>query len=178
MGKNDIQGIGDARLDLAGRYSGNINTLGADYFKFHIDRIPKFVQFVQSVTVPALNIGQINQPTRYIPIVHPGDSVEFGTIDVVFMLDEDMESYLEIYKWMSTTKAFDRPDLVAENSEYFSDATLFVLNSAKRPNLQIKFEKVFPSTLGGWEFSSTNTTKEPIPVTVTFYFTKFTVEKI
>ena len=178
MGKNDIKGLEYVMDSRADRYANNINSLGQDYFKFHIDRVPKFVQFVQSLTVPSISFPEINQPTRFIEIAHPGTSVEFSNLEVNFMLDEDMETYIELYRWFQSMKSVEDASLVAANDEYFSDASLFILNSAKNPNLVMRFNRLFPVSIGGWEFSSTATSKEPIVASVTFAYTSFSIEKV
>ena len=89
----------------------------------------------------------------------PGDQIQFEDLTLQFLVDENMENYLEIHNWIYSLgypKSVDqfgdliRADdnqFVIDNLRQFSDGTLTVLNSNFVPMSYIKFKDLFPISL-------------------------------
>jgi len=176
--KNTIAGLAHVNENILKRNPSNYNPLQPDGFKFYLDRLPKLTQFVQTISLPSQEFGHINQPTRMIQIKHPGQEVVFGNLDLTILLDEDLESYFEIDRWFKSMTGIDSFDLVEVGNENFSDASLFILNSAKQPHMVVRFKGLFPISLSGWEFSSISSSTEPVIANISFAYTSFEIEKI
>jgi hypothetical protein len=101
-------------------------------------------------------------------------------------LDEDMETYFEIYNWLiaigfpegfnqyrglSTKNAGDPEQLT-------SDATLTILKSSMVPNIEVSFEDLFPTGISNIEFTATDTDVNYITATVSFKYRIFKVKKL
>ena len=78
----------------------NRNFLSATGFRFILNRTPKVAFFSNSVNVPSLTLGVANQPTYLKDIPIPGDKLEFEDFTVRFLVDENLENYMEIQNWM------------------------------------------------------------------------------
>ena len=78
----------------------NRNFLSPTGFKFVLNRAPKVAFFGNSANLPAISMGTAIQPSYLKDIDRPGDKVEFGDFNFRFLVDENLENYLEIYNWI------------------------------------------------------------------------------
>jgi hypothetical protein len=170
---------GNYEKNILRRQPGNTNFLLTTGFKFTLQRIPSVTYFCQSCNIPAFSFSEIIQPTRFNPAKHPGRGYEYGDLDITFLVDEDMVNYLEIYDWMRLMGNLEDHSEYEENTnQHFSDASITILNSAMNANLSVNFKNIFPKSLSGIDFSSTNSDTEPLLVTATFAYTTFEVVKL
>ena len=161
------------------RQPTNTNFLLSTGFRFVLQRTPSLTFFCQSCNLPDFSFSQIEQPTRFIPVKHPGRGYNFGDLSITFLVDEDMVNYLEIFNWMrSIGNLINHSEHLEKTSEHFSDASISILNSAMKPNLTVDFKDIFPTSLTGIDFSSTAVDTEPILVTATFAYTSFDIQKL
>tara|TARA_Y100001963_G_scaffold103782_1_gene142933 strand:- start:18157 stop:18705 length:549 start_codon:yes stop_codon:yes gene_type:complete len=173
-----IAGLGNARQSSIDNQPETVNFLLPDGFKFHMQRIPKMNYFVQSVNLPALEYSEIRQPTRFVDVKHPGNTFTFPNFELSFIVDEDMETFMEIYNWMKSLVAIEDPRPVEVGRDNFCDATLHILNSAKNPNFVVNFKQCFPVSLSGIDFNSAISEPEPIICTASFAYTAYDIENI
>jgi len=178
---NDAQLSGLANLAGQGalsRQPDNENFLLQDRFFFQMPRIPKFTYFVQSVSIPPYQYSSVEQPTRFVPIKRPGKNITFDELSVQFLLDEDLQTYFELYNWMNTLQTVADYDDIAEIEKQYGFASCMVLNSAMKPQFQFKFYNLFPTSLGGFEFNSAITDQEGILTEATFSYSHFELESL
>lgn len=71
------------------------------HFDFRIEKLSTLPLFVQSVSVPGIFTDSPQTGTTFSPIKHVGDSLFFQDLVVTLKLDEGMESWFEMFKWMS-----------------------------------------------------------------------------
>jgi hypothetical protein len=66
-------------------------------FKFGIHQLPKVEFFVTSVTLPTISLGvtRMNTPFKDIPI--PGEKLDYGNLNVQFLIDEYLENYITLH---------------------------------------------------------------------------------
>ena len=78
----------------------NKNFLSPVGFKFVIGRTPNVDYFCQSASIPPVEIGskEIQTPVKDYEI--PGDKMTFGDLNLSFLVNEDLDNYYEIYKWL------------------------------------------------------------------------------
>ena len=169
----------DYEPNINRRQPSNTNFLLSTGFRFVLQRTPSLTYFCQSCNLPDFSFAQIEQPTRFIPVKHPGRGYDYGDLQLGFLVDEDMVNYLEIYNWMRKIGTVeDHNEHLSKTSEHFSDASITILNSAMKPNLTVNFKNIFPKSLSGIDFNSTADDTEPILVQATFAYTSFEVEKL
>ena len=131
----------------------NRNYMSPVGFKLILTKTPKVDFLCQSANIPQISMGTAIQPTYLKDIPVPGDKVLYDDLTVSFLVDEKMENYLSIYKWMTglgypeSLGQYDqlRKDDIRTNASvsdegdplYFqySDATLQILSSNYRPSI-------------------------------------------
>ena len=150
-------------------------------FRFSIKKLPTVNFFVQSVSIPAITVGEIPIATPFsTKIQMPGDLVSFGDLVVTFRVDEDMANYLEIYNWIRSITRIDNftDDATAWSNEAnnpMSDASLTILNSAMNPNKEISFADCYPISLTDVPLNTTLSDIDYVECTASFKFRKFDV---
>ena len=171
--------FGGVPLDINNRNPVNTNLLLSTGFRFLLSRTPHITYFCQSVNLPDISLGEVQQPTRFIPVKHPGSSFTYGDLEVQFIIDENMENWREIHDWMRSLKAVeDFTEYETNTIDHFCDASIVILNSAMKPNLEVTFEKMFPKSLSGIQFSSDAADSSQIVASATFAFTSYDIRKI
>ncbi len=165
----------------------NRNYLIPNSFQFSIERTPTVGFFGSTINVPGMTLGVTNQPTGGLKnIARPGEIIEFADLDLTFFVDEDMQNYLEIDKWIrglgfpeSLKQIYD---LQAEGGhgtntiDIFSDATLQINNNQMEPAFSVTFEGLFPFYLGPLEFNSQVADVEFLQARVGFKYLIYTIE--
>lgn len=168
--------------------SQNINFLSPNGFKFSVERLPKVSYFTQSVALPTLTLGDVGMPTPLLAKVGiPSDQLEFSPLVVPFMVDSDMQNWIEIFNWIrglgfpeeypqytqeNSKRGFD---LSSELPRNYSDAFLTILNAHNNPVKTIQFIDCFPVALEGITFSSTNTDVQYATSSITFNYSYFKI---
>lgn len=145
------------------------NLLSPLGFAFRMKRAPNVEFQVQQVSVPGMNLGAIQSPTPFVRITDPGN-ITYDDLQITFLVGENLDSYLEIFNWI---EQLGRPDNLNQYSYEKTDASLMVLNSAKRAVFDIQFTDIFPTSLSGLDFDSTIADVQYISATATFSFDRF-----
>ena len=169
----------------------NRNFLPVVGFKFLLNRCPKVDFYCNSANIPEVTLGTAIQRTYLKDIPVPGDKMTYGDLSITFMVDEDMENYLQIYQWITSlgfpeslsqfNELKDTDRLLPEkpaSGDFFnerSDATLMILNSDYNPSVKIKFKDVFPVSLSAVPFDVTQEQQTYYTATAVFNYTIFDV---
>ena len=171
----------------------NRNYMSPLGFKLVLTKTPKVDFLCQSANIPSISMGTAIQPTYLKDIPVPGDKVLYDDLNVRFLVDEKMENYLAIHKWITglgypesigqyrqLKKDDNRTDsLVADQGDplYFqySDATLQVLNSNYKPSVLINFKDAFPVSLSTLDFDVTTRDYNYFTAEVTFKYTIYNI---
>lgn len=152
----------------------NRNFLSPIGFLFTINRLRGVDFFCQSASIPAISMGDANQPTRYNRIPHPGDELKYEDLFIKFLVDENMKNYYQVHDWMreittpysSKEFGYSRGTVRSVNNEYNthkagewdnqwrSDASLFILSSNYRPVAEFVFRDCFPVNLTTLNFDA------------------------
>jgi len=167
----------------------NRNFLSPVGFKFLLNRTPKVSFFGNSANVPGMTLGIAEQPTYLKDIPIPGDKIEFQDFTLRFIVDENLENYMEMQKWI---RGLGFPDSLEEiydlqNSgryddknrqrlmDIYSDGTLFILNSNSNVNFQVRFKDMFPYQLTDLSFDATDVDIQYFTADVSFKYTSYTL---
>jgi len=164
------------------RQPTKLDYAAATQFKFNIIKLPKVEFFCTSVNIPGITLGETTQatPLRGIPI--PGDKLNYASLDVSFLVDENLENYREIHGWLTGLgfprnhtqfetlvnagkDRFPTSNATANSREagivdddgydvgaYYSDATLTILSSKNNPVLEVRFRDLYPTSLSGLSY--------------------------
>ena len=171
----------------------NRNYMSPLGFKLIITKTPKVDFLCQSANIPQISMGTAIQPSYLKDIPVPGDKVLYDDLSVRFLVDEKMENYLAIYKWITglgypeSLGQFKqlRTDDIRTNASAsdegdpryfeFSDATLQILNSNYKPSVLVNFKDAFPVSLSTLEFDVADRDYSYFTANVTFKYTIFTI---
>ena len=179
----DIEGEGPNLFD---RQIKNRNFLSPAGFKFTLQKAPKVDFFSKSVSLPNITLGAAIQSTYLRDIPVPGDKLQYGDLDVEFFIDENLENYLQIERWM---RALGFPESLREGisldpqetdllNAARSDGTILVYNSSFNVIAKVDFKDMFPTSLTPVPFSADVTDINYIVATATFKYTIFNVESL
>lgn len=146
----------------------NINPLQTNGFLFNINKYPDIKYFCTEANIPSIDLPAAINTTRFIDIPNPGDKLEFGDLQLTFLIDEDMRNYKAIYTWLvglgfpKNNEQF--ADFIKRQTDGLntsiatasaSDAILQVLNSANNPVATIQYYDIIPISLSSLQFTST-----------------------
>ena len=168
----------------------NRNFLSPTGFKFVLDRSPKVAFFCNQANIPDITLGIAIQPTYFKDIDVPGDKIQFGDLNLRFLVDEDLGNYMEIQNWIrglgypEDIKQFRdleaqstiKGRYVKDRQNIYSDATLQVLNSNLISNFQVNFKEVFPYSLSTVNFDATDTDIQYFTADVSFKYTIYNIQ--
>ena len=171
----------------------NRNYMSPLGFKLVITKTPKVDFLCQSANIPSISMGTAIQPTYLKDIPVPGDKVLYDDLSIRFLVDEKMENYLAIHKWITglgypenlgqydqLRKDDRRTDgRVGDDGDpryfEFSDATLQILNSNYKPSVLINFKDAFPVSLSTLDFDVTARDYSYFTAEVTFKYTIYNI---
>ncbi len=166
----------------------NRNFLSPTGFKFNLKRSPGVAFFCNQANIPDLNLGVAEQPTYLRDIPTPGDKLDFGDLNLRFLVDEDLTNFMEIQNWLrglgypETVQEFRDleksgtipiRDYVQSGQDIYSDGTLQILSSNLNAKFNVKFRDLFPVSLTTITFDATDTDIEYFTADVTFKYTLY-----
>jgi len=149
-------------------------------FRFKITKLPLVEFTVQTANIPGIALGEASMPTPLKDIPIPGDKVNYQSLDISFLVDENLNNYKELHDWIiglgfpqdhtqfknllstgsdrfpgtTSSTAATGTSIAQPSSEgaIYSDATLTVLNSKNIAKTEIRFQNVYPTTLGSLSY--------------------------
>ena len=185
------------------RQPTNLDYASPTQFAFNILQLPK-VQFnTTAVSVPDLTLGEAVIPTPFKDIPIPGTNITYGNLDITFIVDEELEKYREIHGWLTgigfpqqrsqfsffrnntsvtpsdaRTVSVDQVGSAVADRSMYSDATLTILSNKNNPIVEVRFEDIFPVSVGALSFTQQATDVENLTADVSFRYKIYTINKI
>lgn len=151
----------------------NRNHLSPVGFKLNLELFEGVDFFCQSANLPNITMPFTEVPTRFRPFpISPGGGVEYGDLNVTFIIDEDLVNYLSIKNWIE--KNADANETNVGEVDY-SNGQLLIASSNFNVSHIVDFERLFPISLTQIEFDSTVSDIEYFTATVVFKYTMFSV---
>ena len=167
----------------------NRNFLSPLGFKFTLNRAPKVAFFGNSANIPSMTLGVAVQTNYLKDIDTPGDKIVFEDFTLRFLVDENLENYMEIYNWIrglgypeslqeiydfqTSNPVFQQPDKSQMN--LYSDGALQVLTSKENPNFRVNFKDMWPYSLSTLQFDATDEDIQYFTADVTFKYTIYNI---
>ena len=175
-------------------------------FRFKIAKLPQVEFFIQTVNLPGISIGTATVPTPLYDYPVPGDEISFSSLDVSFLVDENLNNYKELHDWISglgfgkahqqyadlQATAADRfpgsskgslvagveiPAPLSEGGIY-SDATLTILNSKNIAKTEVRFQNVFPTSIGSLSYDVKASDVDYLQVQASFTYMNYDIVQI
>lgn len=168
----------------------NRNFLSPVGFKFVLNKAPKVDFYSNSANIPAITLGSALM-TRYGKNIDiPGDKMEYDDFNLRFLIDENLENYMEIHNWMTglgfpysleqykelkdNSESYYSPGVRTNFYEY-SDATLQILNSNFNVSSQVIFNGMYPTYLSSLDFDATSEDINYFTAQVNFKYTYYKI---
>lgn len=165
----------------------NRNYLSPIGFKFKLDYAPKVDFFCNAANIPGISLGVAVQPNYLKMVDHPGDILTFEDLTLSFLIDENLENYMEIWNWMN---ALGFPETIEQYMDFQdekkkgkdvnnfpeqSDGFLEILNSNYKPQAKVKFRGMFPFSLTTLQFDTRERDYTYFTANVTFKYTMYNI---
>ena len=171
---------------------GNRNFLSPIGFKFSLKRSPGVAYFCNEANIPDMSLSVAEQPTYLRDIPLPGDKIDFGDLNLRFMVDEDLTNYMEIHNWIRglgypervseyqdlEKKAYIQQTFGKKRQDIYSDGTLQILSNNLVPKFQVIFDDLFPYSISTVTFDATDTDIEYFTAEVSFKYTLYTITNL
>jgi hypothetical protein len=166
----------------------NLNPLSPNGFQFSITKLPEVSYFCQEVNLPDITIGVAEQATPFSDAKIPGDKLQYGELQLQFLIDEDMANYVAIYNWLSAlgfpkdksqyVTWLEEHDMMnsSELQKGYSDGVLAILNNSNAPSKAVRFIDMFPTSLNSITFQSTSTDVAYLIGNATFAYSYYEFE--
>lgn len=169
------------------------NPVYANHYKFKIDRLPDLSFFVQRVKMSDVSSTPAFQHNPFSVIPQTGDHLVYGTLDVDYTIDAGFKNYFSLYYWMKGygfPHSFEEVETVrAEQSARYGLSRIRPTNIEKTSGLlqiltpdvasivaEIRFENIFPISLGSLQWETINGDAPLVTTTCTFAVTTFDVK--
>lgn len=169
--------------------SSNRNYLSPAGFKFILGHAPKVDFTCNTANIPQINLGVAIQPNYMKMLDVPGDMMTYDDLTLTFLVNENLENYLEIHNWM---RGLGFPENINEFQEFrdqhtspnkkstlsfpeLSEGKLLVLNSNYRTQFEVRFSGLFPFSLSTLQFDCRDRDYSYFTASVTFKYTIFNI---
>jgi hypothetical protein len=147
--------------------------------------------FCQSLGIPGISLSEIQQTTPFVDVYIPGEKAIYDLLNITFLVDEEMKSWLEIHDWvraMTFPKEYEEYKRLGQlnkvtnfrtNSKpQYSDASITILSSSNTPYYQFKFYDVFPTSITSFVLNASDTPDSIITADATFRYSYYDIEKL
>jgi len=136
-------------------------------FKFEIPELENVNYWMQSVTLPSMQIegGALPGMRRDIPI--PGSKMDFENLVINFIVDQDLANYEEIFNW------FQRIQTARKVSDMISNCSLHFLDGDNNVNRTLMFVGAYPLVMTELAMTSDDSDVLPVLCSVTFNYQHF-----
>jgi hypothetical protein len=157
------------------------NFLSPLEFRVSVRRLPNVQFYTQQTSIPSVSTTPVVQPTRFNPIYRVGDAVTYSPLDLMFIIDEDMNNYLEVFNWL-TKQSFPQShnqfeEIRSSQDGIFSDILITILNSKKNSNIDILYKNCFPTNLSDVVLNTVDSDVVYPQATATFQYDSFTIKR-
>jgi hypothetical protein len=150
----------------------NNNYFSPNKFQVVINRFPNVEFFAQDANIPGFTSGNVlrstTAPSDYYEI---GDKIQYNDFKIDFILDEDMETFKEIFNWAMMASVKKRKDF-----NPFSDITVIVLTNNSNRNFSFVVKNAFPYLLNDVDLSVRKSEDAPIVMSVLFKYSLYEIK--
>lgn len=169
------------------RMPENVNFLGNVKFSLSILRLKEVQYFCQAVNVPGVTIPPVTQHTPFHGIKIQGDRMQFEDLQITFKVDEYLNNYWSIFKWMkgisfpdtyNQYRALKEAGNIPDFGELYSDITVNILSSKQRPICNVHFKDCHPIRLSELRFATTDEDIDFITAQAVFTYSTFEYEQL
>ena len=162
----------------------NTNLLQPTKYLLTFSRMPTVQYFCQAVNLPGVSVGQAPITFPSVTVYSPGNQIAYNNFNIEFTVDEEVQSWKELYEWF---RSFSSPDGTDERTllsqkqnqgktvkkPWYSDATLTVLSALNNPILRVEFINIFPVSLSDLQFDTKLSADDIMTADANFVYDQF-----
>jgi len=169
----------------------NPNSLQPNKFTLNMARTPNLQYFAQTVSIPGISTSEIPVQNPFVELYAPGEKAIYDVLNVTFIVDAEMLSWLEIHDWLRAVtfpteyeeyKNLNKLNQFSSASStatpQYCDGAVTILSASNKPYYRFQFKDLFPISLSGFVMSATDTPDTIVTADATFRFTYYNVEKL
>lgn len=151
---------------------------GKTNFILVFDKAPKVQYFCQEVNIPAISLSGTELNMGRLAYNEVGGNLVFDELAVLFLADENLNNYKEIYDWFLSLRHPEagNPNLNVTSSEDKSDAVVTILDNNKNPKVRFTFIDCWPTGLDGLVYDVKSEGDDPQVVALSLSYSHFTME--
>lgn len=158
------------------------NYLSPAGFDLSIDLLPNVEFFTQAITIPDISGTPPGLGSPLRQMYNLPDTLLYGDMTIDFVVDENMQNYIEVLNWLEAIGAPKSSDQYKNWKEtvgkFTADISIIVQNSKKNPNLKFTFYDAFPVSISGLELTVTSGEVGPVTCSVGIRYESFEIEPI
>ena len=156
-------------------------------FQIDIPLAPSVNEWVQSVSLPGITLGEASLENPFIRQPEPGDKLIFSPLSFSFIVDEQMKNFIEMFNWMN---ALGFPENLQQygvmphqvnrvsDKQVSCDITVLVYNNQTKPILKFTMFGCFPIALGDMPLNVAGTDSETPICTGDIMYRNYAIESI
>ena len=144
--------------------------------------------FCTEVNIPGASVGYAYQRTPLIDAPIPGDKMVYSSLNITFIVDEELRAWTEILTWIKgysfpeNTDQYKNLSLqqklqLGSTKPQYSDATIIAYSNKNNPLLQIAFKDLFPIQLSDINFNTKLDATNVISGSASFLFTNHVITR-
>lgn len=153
----------------------NLNQLQNIQFEMQIERLKGFTFNLNKVSIPSISIAPPEQTSPFKNIARVGDTPIFANLNATVIMDEDLESWLSLYDWIT----YSNPDNFNqfENSKFDgfheSDIAITIMKNSKNPLMKFNFINCVPINMSEINLDTSQTESQSFDFNVEFTYDSF-----
>jgi hypothetical protein len=175
------------------RNPANRDILQTTKFRLNFTRLPGITYFCQTATLPGISLTEIPRNTPFVDLYVPGEKAIYDVFNATFIIAEDLDDWKQIHDWirgMTFPKDFSEyRDLAKQSNEsyykaqnkvpvQYADGLMTIYSNKNNPSVRVKFKDMFPTQLGGIQFSSLDSAENIPTADVSFRYSYYDIEKL
>lgn len=184
-------------MTVLNRNPSNTDLLQSTKFRVVFDKFPTTTFFCTSANLPGVSLTEVVYQTSLLDVYVPGEKLLYDTLNITFLVDEDLKAWLELHNWIRgltfPTEFQEFVNLQNVSQQSFlpipgskkgtggtgmSDGTLTIHTNKNNPNLRFKFVNMFPTSVSTIVFNTGDSAENVITADATFRFAYYNYDNL
>ena len=137
-----------------------------DYLQEQNQDIKNVQLYIQSVTLPGIDLDVSRMPTQFVTIPHVSGKLNFGDLTMSIISDENMMIYQMLYYWFLNAHnptEYNKLNEMGYYKAFYVSGTLIFLNNHLEKVWEVRFSDLHPIGVGELPLNYTDAQKIYIP---------------
>lgn len=136
------------------------------------DELRSITYFIQSLDLPSVSMMPIEDFFMNNQVKMPGNTVDYETLRVEFLMDENFSNYLTLHNWLASFRDDDIWNRLTR------DIKLSITNPNKNRVVEFTYVHAYPIMIESINLNSAVSEPDPITFGVTFAYQYFVPSKV